>query len=609
MCNRSLALKTGLVIFLLTAISPGVAAKLIEQEIFSPERGASAQALLETSRGEFLVMAQVMHKQPGNWEQRPAILHFDAGRRFIGEIAIPPAVTAVQPFGRNYLGLTASPPENQEQRRYRVIAFDRTGKILQTLYEASAGTMEVRFAPATDQRAVYVVETLPGFRLSLRRVGAGGGIEWQKDFEERSFSELAATANGVALLCQPYSYRAPIVVSAVSASGKLLWETAVPSPPGILTYQFAALPPDRIVVRRVIQGEPQRLTILDAADGSKQGDVTIPPADAMRPTPQGLLLRGNLANYPYLALVDRNGALQWWRRFRIHNDLGALTDATITRSGKLLVLGSYIVEQTPHFSEFPSVTLIESNPDGQELVDAYGRCLDVDPRAILTLQGALEKKHAVSASAAPDRATQSLPINGRECGRPTDSEYLAFLQALSASLPPPQKPVEPWNMRIYASVVADDADARLVRYSFDTPVMDAPRTSFAFEVSAREAVLLQRKVATVLWPHLEIMQGYQQQFSELTGYSFSVSMNERQTLADPELFAKLESSARRLLDVISALPADELRQMRENHRANVYPLLAPDLFGTYQELRPLDAATSTLAEMISQGTQRRRRNN
>jgi hypothetical protein len=103
------------------------------------------------------------------------------------------------------------------------------------------------------------------------------------------------------------------------------------------------------------------------------------------------------------------------------------------------------------------------------------------------------------------------------------------------------------------------------------------------------------------------MQRRTTRFMELTGYRFTVTLRDA-SVSDPALFSRLENTATRLLEIIVALPQAQLESMRRQDRADVYPYLAPDAFGFYNDLRPLDTAVATLNEMIAKGREIPRRN-
>jgi hypothetical protein len=207
-------------------------AKLREQQIFPPESFSEPGELIHLSNGGYLLTAGIAELSPTNeWQRRNVVLRMDDSLRVTGELDVPPRFTAVRPFGDHYVGQLF-----KDYQHRHLAVFDAGGNIVRTLYENDERIFDLYFVTAENGNAVYVLEKFFNYRFRLHRFTADGTHEWQQEFTNQDAHKLVATGDGVALYLQPYSPRPPIppnTIMAISASGRPLWNAALPHDPHV----------------------------------------------------------------------------------------------------------------------------------------------------------------------------------------------------------------------------------------------------------------------------------------------------------------------------------------------------------------------------------------
>jgi hypothetical protein len=525
----------------------------------------------------------------------PVLLELDAATLQAQAIPTPARIERIALLGsNNYIGLL-SQPQASGPSALSLVRFDRRGSVLGTLYATRNEPYALIYQAALDQSGVYVTEQSGANRSKLTRIAANGRVQWQRD---QVGTVLDAIAVPEGLLTRSSSNR----LTLVAAGGNTLWTKQLPRGEAELVF----VPPDRVGIRNRPTPERWTLSLLQTTNGEFTRSVDLPHALNLRATPRGLLVHGTLAHYPFIMLIDHDGVIRWTSRFRLARERAALSDALLTRDGRVLIAALRELDAaTNPANPLGAAPLVMAADDIKELIEHSSECFGTDGREIDSLE--LELYHQQALRIGPVLAPRAADADGHaSCLGPTDTEYLRLLRELKQRLAPFRPKAEPSQLTFFVNVVVNGPALTLEQYTFDTLAIDVPRTSLHWAVTPDAGSALQQMLTLTVRPHLQRMRAYQNRFKALTGNQFSVRLQDPQQLADPTLLEQLEHSAQTVVSSIAALPAQQRAALRLESGRAVFIALAPGKFGLPLDMRDVEAAPSTLQQLVDEARQRAR---
>lgn len=429
--------------------------------------------------------------------------------------------------------------------------------------------------------------------VGITRIDAGFKTRWTRTIARLEVGSLVATDDGIAFT--QYKETSPLryVLRAIGLDGKDRWEVQVPHrAPSDLKY----LPTGHLIVPA---GSRESPLWVDAKTGKILPDIDLPNRDIEVPTQDGLLVVGWMLGQSYAGMMTEAGNFSWMRRFTRDSTLQTFKGGIAASDGRLI-----LVANGEHASEY---TFLSVDREGKALEKVRSACLTVPPQEALALSERLQGRsiHVVAPNEPPADPQADPPTTRRDgCPLVTEPQYMAFMDALLAELPPVmdgRRAFPAFAIRLLESGQA----ARLRSYSLYYGGGWSPRGAYAeFLVPHDRGREFGRFYATDWQPHVKRMMALQDEFVRLTRFVYGTRVTD--TAAYPQALVDLEAAAAKLNEVIRAMPAEQLRFVRERPPVGVVSVqLTPSGFGNgytgdRHENLPIEQAANTLVHIVKE---------
>lgn len=520
----------------------------------------------------------------------------------LGEaVFVPEGIGSVMPVGGGFIGLRHSSPTDEKQRgQFQVISFGgRSRGREEVLYETETSVNSVFLRASFGHDAVYVLSrNIPEPRFELRRVSPAGELHWKIGFDAAHFRAMEPLPDGIAILYAVHPARGlPVMeVANVSEAGTVRWHASYEQPRDLSRESYAWLPPDKLVVTQSQRSQPvtSTLRLIDLADGAVREGSEVPSVEHVQSTKEGVLLFGNLARHPYIALLGRSGSLSWERRLSIHSEHGGwLTDATITRDKRLLVFGNYVVPRSTEDRAWNTgVNLLVTDANRPAETPS---CLERRPTEISALEHELQYGYGIRVQLGSTQG-RLRDLRNPPCTKPSEVDYLHFLRQLRTTLgtPPARTNTRAWLVAIAVDAVV--SGVLLVQHQMNSGDVHGPKISVGLHARADAAGSAATYLRQVVWPYLGSIDAIEARFRELTGQVLTIQL--RDGALDTAALQQLETRAAAVLAETEQLPAEVLQDARHKRSYTQYARLDLNAFGTSDDMRPFSDVRSTLLGLL-----------
>jgi outer membrane protein assembly factor BamB len=570
---------------------------------FDPQRthgSTSDPVLMAAADGKVLMRLNGSNgdEAPGFWS---SVYVLDGTGRVLRRIDLPDEGTSfVVPFRQGFVArhYVESPQCDPPCGRYipgrsELVYHDLSQPERQpVLIDRREGDILVLSSP--DRKDLYLVSgSNPGeWVLHITRIDANLESAWSRSFSQLESGSVVATDDGVVFTQYKAGATTDYVLRAVGRNGEDRWEVRMPDR---APYGIKFVPSGYLAVPVSSRLSPYRV---DAKTGRMLPDVSLPPAEITVPTRDGLLLVGPMLGQSYAAMVKADGTIAWMRRFNQDSNLRTFKDGIITSDGRLL-----LVAAGDYSSKF---TFLSVDRHGEALERERSACLTVPSQDAMALSERLQGQsiHVVSPNAPPADPMYDPPAALRDgCPVVTESQYMAFMDALLSELPPATGR-RARIAQVAVRLLESGEPPRLLSYGLAYGGW-LPRGAYAeFLVPYDQGGQFARFFATDWQPHVKRMMALQDEFDRRTRFRYGARIkdasNYRQALAD------LEAAAVRLNEQIKAMPPEKLRYILEKPPVgDVSISLTPRGFGNgytndpYEE-RPLEDAVETLLHIVEE---------
>jgi len=533
--------------------------------------------------------------RPGTANERALYSLVDSG--VMKHFDLENDLTQILPVRNGFVARRRFPLDNRPLKTLQVELLDIDGQVSQTLLsEAVPSHLELVLATSLSGDTVYVIHT-HALQSMVRALSLDGRVVWSRtvDFAVQS---ATATATGVVIGASP-SGKGPPHFESLSLSGELQWQAELPT--GTTHHKdISFVAGDRIFIRYASPTVEHQLLVLNSETGAVLARTSTPPVDWITPTRDGALLSGRLFLTPYVAKLDREGRMAWWRRFSIDTRASQLMSAAYLQGDELLAITQLSRVDLAQNRMISQAVLVRSEPTGTALMNAYGQCVQADAWQLEKLQTDLWRNHSIGIRADPFVPPHAQ--SAKDCAEIGDLELLRYLQALTQMLGAKPAGAELWRFSFGIVLTKDQTTSQLSAYRMNPLTSHAMPLAVSFRSNVNTPQQAVRFIQQRLTPHTRRMLELSDEFTRLTHLRATIDLSDAKLLSDSKLMERLERTLARLNQLIGAMPESE----RVVGRANPYieTRIEPDRFGDETYMRPTDEAPETLKALFERRRQR-----